>query len=1686
METQLVADRFDEEVRSHQRGSGRRTHASLQSRSSAASSGSVESAESGSIPRQKSLGRRASRRSAQMQASEEAASLVMPVRKSRSAEGLAEIAGRGSEPADELSSKEREKKTHAHTRRARQRRIRAERDLKHDNLIEGSASGRMSDPFDTRRSGPAAREAAVAALAEEEDRAAPKGFPDAELKLSFASIKKRLRKSLDEACQASAEDGSEQLRGKSNAVEDADDVRKSEPFWLELRSKVFGTDVAAARAFVAEQRAKLPGLVERVLSFHVGPGDDQDQRVDQLLAEVAEAHELYHTHEKLLAGCREWRLNVVPLDARVHDLSVWKRVGSQLRGFVAACMSTFKPLADDYAGWLGVLAPGRCNHATVLLFYRRWSAIIIEAVSDSERGICDRREQCREMGLSDLGPDVGRSVLMLLRLVNALALRDDAEAENVGELLEHVKKMLRFVFETKVSTWSKLLVKNNEFVGLMRRLFARYFRLIGHEKGRLRRRVQLETLHTFLLERRVQAFDQEWQFATEMKSELRDLLGDGEEIFAMGFLEASTSILSDGLEAVKELGVRAEAGALSPAVLSSVQNLLVDDLEFCKRVSGHVHLSAIYEVLELEPLRRGLLESGHRIFRLPQPSRSVEPSPYAMDRVDSRDGLAVVLAVPAHMVDNLRDITMLLQAWCSTNDDIGGHVLVLEDDGGWGELEVLDTHALFGLVPGQGLDSSMDFGMRHGCLQIVAASVFALQRQRKEFEAISCRSTAGAESAAPPASQPASDFCRVVAEQDATFKAARELLENIHAQTLKIAIHLLEEVAEMDGLWAEEDEPRCLLAFRYAEQASKLFLNFQQISSLDRASQDAMENYDTQRKKRSSDPDGLTRPEHWFSARQVDSPAQEHPPSLKRFLSNANAQVFGKPRAASDVSPRSPNRGVSSPKLDTEFNLEELVRASAESPPASSSPNSLARAGRSMSERSPASKWGSALASERGPVPAPEPEPEPEPEPPNLEPEPEPKTEADLARQARMVLLEPSRAPVPDGLEFISPPTSPSSGTTDSAAAVQQWAASMQKLVEACTARNSSTAALGALASSAVQTAGADWATNLRGVLRKHGWQGSGAGEWKEMHSEDSRARLADDLGVLFSSFAEPGKSSDDDASTTAEGNGAQLRRVGSRPKGRGPAVATENANPDGKPAVPGLVRQNSPFVQTRAERNLSRLDSDPLAVRDKKMRQDKLIGLVVDKSAIPAPDPGATRPAGMMGSIQRQKAPSVAGPIAGIHNYLRHGRITVFYSSRTHLQSMLDDNEYVRSTLQRVAIETDTTCFDIDVSPDRQLELRTLFKPQGKWPTKGSANEAAYMLPQVYFGTKWVGGASAIRKLEERGPTVLSDMVDASEAVDARPFIEIPFSAIELTMQNDRSGHARPVRLGNGKSGQVWKARWQDYRCAVKSFQVNTDEDEAEFHAEMGMLQMLRHPHILNFYGAVTSGSHPRLGTARCIIMELCDTSLYQLLKAHGPRLKDGKAALTLRYRVGTCLLGAAKGMAFLHSKKIIHRDLKSANLLLTTLKSGGRTVVCDFALSRMSGHALTDAGLGTPGWIAPEAWLGDPVSLPSDVYGFAMVMYEVLTSTLPLASFDAQSEGQLSAIQYRICAENVRPPVDLEERARFFGGAAGAESMMALVSEYTELMEACWQRLPRARPLFPAIVSRLEKLHKQLPTVT
>eukprot|EP01043_Picozoa_sp_COSAG02_P042353 COSAG02_NODE_3595_length_6511_cov_2.766064_3_plen_1593_part_01 len=1566
-----------EDVYVQQRGSGKRDSGrSLVARRSV----DAGPQDADGLPRQRSSGRRL-RKSAQRTSESATAdhSLPAPMRSSRSHESLAAIAtgtldsdseGGGGDWGGTLAKARKESK-----RRSKGRKH--ERRAKHESLSllvdnGGSASSPAALAAPSIVAGVSAQGSVELMRAH-----SPAGFPDADLKLGFAAIKNKLQKSLMECCASADGSISAKLHRKPGANGDAADVWRSEHFWLELRARVHRVDMTEARLFVTEQRERLPDLVERILNFEVGPGEDQELCVNSLLDEVAEAQELYHTREKLRAGCWEWKLNEEKLDSRLHHLAMWKQAGSQLRAFHAACTEAFDPPDDTYAGWVSCLA--RSPSSKRVAFYMRWVASVMDAMNHPDRGLASRREQCREMGLSDMGSDVGRAVLMLLRLFTALPFRDEVDPMHIGNLVDQSKQMLRFIFDTKVRSWSKLLAKNLEFVGLMRKLYSRYFELIAHEKWRLRRRVQVEALHSFVLEHRRATFESEWQFASEMKNELRDLLGDSEETFAMGFLELCMNLLSDGLETAASLN---SAVRLLPAPsISSIQHLLVDDLKFCKRVYAHTHLSAIYEVLDMTYLRRGLLESGHRIFRLPAPPPRKGQS--TLERVDSRDRVPVVLAVPSHMCENPLDITMLLQAWCSTHDDINGHVLVMEDDGGWDDFEILDTNHIFGLVPGQGLDSSMDFGMRAGCLHIVAASVFALQRQRRVFEMMDCRvekgEIAGAVEFKRQQFRPARNFCRLVAEQEATFKPARECLEESNVQALQIAELLLQEVINLDSLWEEGEMSLCSLAFHYADQASKLFLNFQQISQLDRAAKDAMENHSTLLTARKEDPDGLKRTA-WFQAAHLAAPGHTQPASLHRFLSEASYKVFGDSSPTSQrtatpptdetdevkedkVSPRRRTRSdVSDGSSTSPTESRQKARTSGvEFVSPEASPRSTSRLGpRSKSERSPARAWcvddlqGSS-ATKHGPERQRKQEPEPE-----LEDKHEDfSAAAAVSRQHRIIKLE-STSTMPtadDDICAASPPASPSFvGGEQERETTTAGVEAMQKLVDACVTPDEPTMSLSVLAAAAVQTAGAAYRANLLGVLREHGWTetdekilletklltleshklssdkdlcANGNAFSCNMSSRESRQRLGADLALLSVSAVIPATPSaevnpdsglhegTDDSAGSSSQDGARTRsdsedslsklRAGARAviaMNRFAAGSSNIESRENTPRTATLVRQQSPFVSTHASRVLKRLDSDPLAVRDEWLRAQQMIGSVVENKTAPPISPSADVPNPFR--LQGSAAATRDGPPPGTQAHVRHGRITLFVTTRTHLQATLDDNLYVKSYLQRVGLETGTTIHEIDVGIEGRNELRQLFRPAGRPP---------YELPQVFFGTKWMGGAAAIRKMESDGTTA-----GLMRGLTAQDWIEIPFSAIKL--EKDKHGRV-PMKLGGGKSGQVYAASWQGNKCAVKRFQID-EEHEADFLAEMGMLQMLRHPHIVNFYGAVTTGTHPQLGQAQCIITERCFDSLYHVLKKYGKLAvgagADAKAKIPLHTRVGTYLLGAAKGMAFLHSKDIIH----------------------------------------------------------------------------------------------------------------------------------------------------------------------
>jgi serine/threonine protein kinase len=100
---------------------------------------------------------------------------------------------------------------------------------------------------------------------------------------------------------------------------------------------------------------------------------------------------------------------------------------------------------------------------------------------------------------------------------------------------------------------------------------------------------------------------------------------------------------------------------------------------------------------------------------------------------------------------------------------------------------------------------------------------------------------------------------------------------------------------------------------------------------------------------------------------------------------------------------------------------------------------------------------------------------------------------------------------------------------------------------------------------------------------------------------------------------------------------------------------------------------------------------------------------------------------------------------------------------------------------------------------------------------------------------------------------------------------------------------------------------------------------------------------------------------------------------------------------------LDAARGMSYLHGQGIIHRDLKSANLLIDR---SYRAKVCDFGLARAQSN-IQRGGMGTAQYDAPEIILdGNQATLKSDVYSFGVV--RPVRRLVPVASVETRSEGR------------------------------------------------------------------------------
>ncbi|XP_047327294.1 uncharacterized protein LOC124930959 [Impatiens glandulifera] len=261
---------------------------------------------------------------------------------------------------------------------------------------------------------------------------------------------------------------------------------------------------------------------------------------------------------------------------------------------------------------------------------------------------------------------------------------------------------------------------------------------------------------------------------------------------------------------------------------------------------------------------------------------------------------------------------------------------------------------------------------------------------------------------------------------------------------------------------------------------------------------------------------------------------------------------------------------------------------------------------------------------------------------------------------------------------------------------------------------------------------------------------------------------------------------------------------------------------------------------------------------------------------------------------------------------------------------------------------------------------------------------------------------------------------------------------------------------LGSGTFGTVYHGKWRGTDVAIKRikkscFTARSSEQErltVEFWREADILSKLHHPNVMAFYGVVQDGPG---GTLATVTEYMVDGSLRHVLLRKDRHL-DRRRKLIIA-------MDAAFGMEYLHSKNIVHFDLKCENLLVN-LKDPSRPIckVGDFGLSKIKRNTLVSGGVrGTLPWMAPELLNGssNKVSEKVDVFSFGIVLWEILTGEEPYANM------HYGAIIGGIVNNTLRPTIP---------GYCD--------SEWGRLMEQCWAPSPEARPSFTEVTGRLRVL--------
>uniref|UniRef100_A0A915PMB1 Protein kinase domain-containing protein n=1 Tax=Setaria digitata TaxID=48799 RepID=A0A915PMB1_9BILA len=246
---------------------------------------------------------------------------------------------------------------------------------------------------------------------------------------------------------------------------------------------------------------------------------------------------------------------------------------------------------------------------------------------------------------------------------------------------------------------------------------------------------------------------------------------------------------------------------------------------------------------------------------------------------------------------------------------------------------------------------------------------------------------------------------------------------------------------------------------------------------------------------------------------------------------------------------------------------------------------------------------------------------------------------------------------------------------------------------------------------------------------------------------------------------------------------------------------------------------------------------------------------------------------------------------------------------------------------------------------------------------------------------------------------------------------------------------------LGSGSQGAVFSGQLNGRLVAVKKV-----KDKSE--TEIKHLQHLNHENLIKFIGVCTQSP------CYCIVMEYCGQGqLYEVIRSGHHIVRD---------KFGEWARQIADGMNYMHQKRIIHRDLKSPNILVD---DSDILKICDFGTSHQwdKQKSTVMSFCGTAAWMAPEIIKKEPCSEKVDIWSFGVVLWELLTQEIPYKDVDSM------AIIWGVGSNNLNLPIP----------DTAPEGLKLLLRQ-------CWSIKPQNRPSFSQILKHIAVFKSEIANIS